>query len=327
MPEVTVIIPTFRRPQLLPPTLEALFAQTFNDIELLIIDNAVCEHTRDVVEQYANTAPFPVQYVPNPHGGNSGSRNLGARMAKAPLLAFTDDDVSVTPGWLQAYVQAFAAHPELAAAGGRVRPLWEQPPPPWLLEYMGDAPFFGVFALMHLHPAFTMGQDIMFFSCNMAIRREVFAWTGFHPELFGRRTLGDGESGLGDDLARAGKPTAYVPEAEVWHRIGAGRMSKAYIRRWAWHLGGCNMYRAWRGKTPTPGALLRAALDVVRQHAGDWATALRTRNDLSRAAIDAGFRASEGSCKLAYLYWILTDPLTRDVLAMTDFAPCREPAD
>ena len=322
MPEISVVIPTYHRPDLLAETLEAFSRQTFSDFEVLVIDNASCPKARLEVENFARSARFLVRYVPNPHGGNSGSRNLGASLARSPLLAYTDDDVSVSPNWLEAYHQAFATHPSMAAAGGRVSPLWEEQPPRWLLDYMGDGPFFGVFALMDLSPEFFLGPKVMFFSCNMAIRRDVFTWTGFHPEMFGARTLGDGESGLGDDLAAAGALTGHLPEAEVFHRIGRTRMTKNYIRRWAWHLGGCNMYRRWRGRRRTLSAILREVPGIVREHAGDWATSLLTPRDHSREAIDASFRASEGICKLAYLYWMLTDPRTREVLDATQFAPC-----
>jgi len=142
--------------------------------------------------------------------------------------------------------------------------------------------------------------------------------------MFGRRTLGDGESGLGDDLAARGALLGHLPNAEVFHRIAESRMSKAYINRWAWHLGGLAMYRRWKGRRRSLFAILQEIPGIVKEHAPAWISAIQAAGNHSRQAIETGFNASLGLCKLAYLWWMLTDPLTGEVLDMTQFAPLAE---
>ena len=45
--------------------------------------------------------------------------------------------------WLAAYARCFGAHPDMAAAGGPIRPAWETPPPTWLLD-LADQHSLGV---------------------------------------------------------------------------------------------------------------------------------------------------------------------------------------
>lgn len=323
MPEISVIITTFNRPDSLLATLQSLKDQEYMDFEVVVVDNAAAAGTESVVRAFASQASFPVVYEGYPHGGNGGARNQGVRKSRAELVVFTDDDVSPVPGWLAAYQRRFAEHPEMSAAGGRIRPQWETPPPQWLLDYIGTGPYFGPYALMDQGPELLLGPKVMFFGCNMAFRRSVFALSGFHPELFGTRTIGDGESGFYEDLMRAGLLLGYVPEAEVRHRIGPGRMRAAYIRRWAWHLGGCLMFQEWRGRKRTLAALARAAVNIVRDYCGCWVSYALRAKDHSRECLDQGARAQEGLCRLAYVYWMWRgDPLIVSALDAKDFTIC-----
>jgi glycosyltransferase involved in cell wall biosynthesis len=321
MPEITVIIPTYKRPQSLVETLESLRGQSFQDFEVVVVDNAASPETQAAAEAFAARSPFPVRCLPHAHGGSSGARNHGVQNAVSELLVFTDDDVSPVPDWLAAYRRRFLEHPDVLVSGGRVVPLWEAPPPRWLLDYISGNWYFGPYALMDQGPEFFTGTDVWFFSCNMAIRSSVFAWTGFHPEMYGTKTVGDGESGLFADIAKAGGCIGYVPEAEVRHRITPARMTPTYLRKWAWHLGGCLMFQKWQGRTRTTGALLREALGIVREFGGSWLTAAISPEGFDRQRIDLGCHAEEGRCRMAYVLWMMRrDPLVIEALDMKHFA-------
>ncbi|MDQ7834348.1 MAG: glycosyltransferase [Humidesulfovibrio sp.] len=321
MPEISVIIPTYKRPQSLVETLESLRQQTFGDFEVLVVDNAADPETQVAAESFAKRSPFSVRCLSHPYGGSSGARNHGVLNARAELLVFTDDDVSPAPGWLAEYRRRFQENPDMLVSGGRVVPLWEAPPEPWLLDYISGTWYFGPYALMDQGPEFFTGPDVWFFSCNMAIRSKVFSWTGFHPEMYGGKTVGDGESGLFADIATAGGCIGYSPEAEVNHRIHKGRMTPAYLRKWAWHLGGCLMFQKWRGRRRTLGALCAEALGIVRDFGGSWLRAALTPEGVDRERIDLGCRAEEGRCRVAYVYWMLRrDPQVIEALDMDHFA-------
>jgi GT2 family glycosyltransferase len=120
---VSVVVPTYRRPELLGRCLSALAAQTLppEDYEVLIADDASDTTTRRQVEDFAAGVKCAVRYVPvtGTHGP-AAARNAGWRAARAPILAFTDDDTVPDPGWLTAGAGALERDAALAAVTGQV---------------------------------------------------------------------------------------------------------------------------------------------------------------------------------------------------------------
>ena len=317
----SVIVPTYNRPKSLLQTLGSLQEQTMPDFEILVIDNAADPEIERMVATFNQTARVKARYIAHDSGGNSGARNRGALEARGELLVYTDDDLTFEPQWLLEYDRHFSAHPEMVAAGGCVKPLWEESPPEWLLEYMGDAKVFGILALMEPTTHFTLSNKGFFFSCNMAIRRSVFDWTGFHPEMYGTQTIGDGESGLNRDVARRGGLIGYVPDAIAYHHIPPSRMTVTHIRKWAWHLGGSQMYGRWWKRERSLIPLTKEVIIIARQYWRKWLRDYTVHHRRDPAAIDIQFQASLGWCKLRYVWWMLTDPEVKSSLDMTDFRP------
>ena len=97
-------------------------------------------------------------------------------VARADLIAFTDDDVRVSSTWIQSIVRAFNENSDVDMVGGKVEPAWEEPPPPWLLE-TGDAPLalvdFGEHAFR-----ITQQRGVCLIGANVAVRRRAFERAG-----------------------------------------------------------------------------------------------------------------------------------------------------
>jgi hypothetical protein len=109
-PLVSVIIPTYNRADLLPRALDSVLEQTFDDFEVLVIDDASTDDTREVIQAYADS---PVQYMRQPKNrGVSAARNRGLREAKGELIAFLDSDDEWLPKKLKLQVQRFREQPE-----------------------------------------------------------------------------------------------------------------------------------------------------------------------------------------------------------------------
>lgn len=90
MPEVSVIIPTFNRPELLQRALESLRIQTFRDFEAVVVNDAGVD-VGDIVERFQSS--FSVHYVTaSKNGGLAAARNLALSHAKGSLIAYLDDD-------------------------------------------------------------------------------------------------------------------------------------------------------------------------------------------------------------------------------------------
>ena len=131
-PAVSVVLCTYNRSHLLAQAISALLRQTDETppYEVIVVDNNSVDATRDVVGQFL--ASGAVRYEFEPSQGLSAARNHGVSVARADLIAFTDDDVRVGPTWVQSIVQAFNDNPDADMVGGKVEPVWEEAPPPWL---------------------------------------------------------------------------------------------------------------------------------------------------------------------------------------------------
>jgi GT2 family glycosyltransferase len=217
---------------------------------------------------------------------------------------------------VQAYLDAFAEHPEMMAAGGPVRPRWEADPPRWLLEHLSGREACGQLALMDRGEDFLLGSDGYFFGVNMAIRYETLdRFGGFRPESFGTLNLGSGEWGLVHELQRAGTPIGYVPSAVVWHHVPPKRLEPAHFERWAWHGTSAEMFERWHRRPRHPGAIWADARRILRTYWRPWLRALVTRRRPDLRAVLVRSEASAGRCEVAYLWRMVT---RRDLKAFLD---------
>ncbi len=120
---VSVVVPTYRRPELLGRCLAALTAQTMapDSYEILVADDAASAETRRQVEEFSKKATCLIRYLPvtRTHGP-AAARNTGWRAARAPIIAFTDDDTVPDTGWLATGAGALERDSELAAVTGQV---------------------------------------------------------------------------------------------------------------------------------------------------------------------------------------------------------------
>lgn len=133
---ISVVVPTYRRHDLLRRCLEALAAQQFEarDYEVIVADDAADPATRQLVETEAATAKCGIRYVPiEKTHGPAAARNAGWRASRSEFIAFTDDDCLPQPGWLAAGVEALTGGAD--AAWGRL----EMPLPPKPTDYQRDA--------------------------------------------------------------------------------------------------------------------------------------------------------------------------------------------
>ncbi|GAB63806.1 glycosyltransferase [Candidatus Jettenia caeni] len=108
---VSVILPTFRRDELLQRCLTSLFAQEYesSSYEIIVVDDARRQETQKLVEREKTRRGFPsLRYIPagNTHGP-AAARNCGWRVAAGDIVAFTDDDCIPSSTWLKAGVAAF----------------------------------------------------------------------------------------------------------------------------------------------------------------------------------------------------------------------------
>ncbi|HZG40546.1 MAG TPA: glycosyltransferase family 2 protein [Nodosilinea sp.] len=99
-PLITIIIPTYNRPQFLPQAVQSALAQTLEDLEVLVVDDG---------------SSIPVDLPPNPrlrilrlpeNKGTAAARNAGARAAKGRYISYLDDDDQLLPHMVEVSLKA-----------------------------------------------------------------------------------------------------------------------------------------------------------------------------------------------------------------------------
>src|SRR5947199_4397378 len=213
--DVSVVISTYIRCGLLEWALRALLSQTSADVtyEILVVDNNSTDQTRPIVQELATQNQEKLKYLFEPKQGLSYGRNTGIAAAKAPIIAFTDDDVRVAADWVWRIKIGFETNPDIDFLGGRVVPRWPAEPPPWLikanwsplalLDY-GDHPFY-----------VDSGKQLCLIGANFAFRRRAFEKVGLFKTDFQR--IKDGIGSLEDHeillrLWQVGSRGLYFPE-------------------------------------------------------------------------------------------------------------------
>ncbi|MGH9309169.1 MAG: glycosyltransferase [Vicinamibacterales bacterium] len=294
VPVLSVVLCTYNRAHLLAGALDALLNQVRDTppYEVIVVDNNSIDATRDVVGQCTGGV---VHYVFEPCQGLSVARNRGVSVARADLIAFTDDDVRVSADWVRSIVRVFDEHHDIDLAGGKIEPVWEAPPPPWLSE-AGCAPL----ALLDFgEEAFRLTPDrpIALIGANAAVRRGAFDRAGgFSPALQRER---DGIGSTEDYdfqvrlLAQDGC-ALYDPRILVRAPVPRERLMKRYHR--AWHSGHGRFYALMREPAfersrlgTVMGVPAHVYRSVVREAAG-WAASLLGRRSTAAFAHELRLR-------------------------------------
>jgi cellulose synthase/poly-beta-1,6-N-acetylglucosamine synthase-like glycosyltransferase len=256
---LTVVVPTRNRGELIGDTLVALLGldvSSLGRVEVLVVDQSTDERTRQEVQKI-DPAGERLRHVRSASVGSSAARNAGAAIARGEVLAYTDDDCIVDPGWLKALAEEFA-DPSVTAVYGRLLPydfksrnglevgfqpsewrtVFEGRTPPWYIGHGG----------------------------NMAFRRSaLLAAGGFDPMLgAGGRFQACEDPDIAFRLLARGRRVVYCPTAVAYHKhwkdwpaqqrmeraygIGAGAQFGKYVRcgdaygmrllaTWVWQLG------------------------------------------------------------------------------------------
>jgi glycosyltransferase involved in cell wall biosynthesis len=295
----SVVVSTRNRAELLEGSLRSILADgPTPDWELVVVDNGSTDGTAALVERLSREAGGDrIRYVREERPGLSNARNAGIAAAAGDLLLFTDDDVLVEPGWLDALCAGFADD-DVAAVAGRVVPEWPHPPPRWLAGRHA-----GVLALTDFgdEPRDLTAAEYPL-GANMAVRASVVGPAPFDPRLGhrGGTYFAFEEFALFHELRAAGGRFTYRPDAVVRHRILAERMTWEGMRRATLHNGfGSRRAERFRGE---PGVARHRALPYLARNAA--ATLRHARRNRSRADLPPEAAFEELSSWWALGRWI-----------------------
>jgi GT2 family glycosyltransferase len=211
-PDLTVVIPTYRRAASLARTIDSLLAslgEATPAVELLVVDQGEEEPAEHTAARAALGDRYRHFWVTPP--SLPAARNFAIDHARTELIVFLDDDVLVSPGLVETYRAAFGDSRVGAVAGRVLGPDAEGPAtssgPYRLLPYGASR---GGFDLDERGWVYTVQ------GCNMGLRRSVVASIGKFDTVFRGNALRE-ETDVCRRLHQAGWGIRYVPGAVVRH--------------------------------------------------------------------------------------------------------------
>jgi glycosyltransferase involved in cell wall biosynthesis len=243
-PQISAVICTHNRDPYLGAAIDSLLHQKFDgEYEVIVIDNASSDRTREVVE--SRLSHPRLRYIHEAVLGLSVARNTGAKHALSPILAYLDDDAVASPQWLRVLHEAYQQNEKLAIAGGKVTLLWSagMTAPTWLSPGLagnlgaydlGDAP------LLIDRPGLTPR------GLNYSIRRTFLDQIGgFDVNLgrVGKNLLSNEELLMTERALELGWQVAYLPDAIAAHNVAPERVRRAWFLSRGWWQGISECYR------------------------------------------------------------------------------------
>ena len=105
---ISVIIPAYNHAKYLSEAIQSVLNQTYQNFEILIVDDGSTDNTRQVVQNYTDQR---IKYIYQENRGLAASRNAGLRVTQGEYVAFLDADDIFLPHKLEVQLDWFEAHP------------------------------------------------------------------------------------------------------------------------------------------------------------------------------------------------------------------------
>jgi glycosyltransferase involved in cell wall biosynthesis len=226
---ISVLIPTFRRPERLRQCLDGLAAQSEKPDEVLLVVRDTDTVTQDFLESYVGS--LPVRMVPVHEVGLVAALNAGLGAAKSDIVAFTDDDAIPRPDWLARILVHYEADPRLGGLGGRDWMYNDGQLVAGSAKRVGRLSWFGRPAgNHHLGVGPPRPVDILK-GVNMSFRREALDGVWFDRRLKGSGTEMHNEWPVCLAVQRRGWKLVYDPALAVDHYLAPRPTSEDRLHR------------------------------------------------------------------------------------------------
>ena len=262
---ISAIICTHNRDNYLGAAIDSLLMQDFlGSFEVVVVDNASKDRTREVVE--ARLGNPKLEYIYEPITGLSVARNTGAKTAHGEILAYLDDDAVASKQWLRVLHEAYKSNNKLAIAGGKVSLIWpeEIEPPKWLsVELSGNLGYYDLGdSVVYIDQAGLTPRGL-----NYSIRRTFLEQIGgFDTNLgrIGKKLLSNEELHTTELAIKRGWQVAYLPEALVGHNVAPERLRPSWFIERGWWQGISECYREQLAGQAGLGQLSRGGERMIR---------------------------------------------------------------
>ena len=236
-PQITAVICTYNRYDVIADAVASLRAQSVGpaDLEILIVDNS---SDTDCRSEYWGGRELPqnARLLINERAGLSRARNHALREARAPIVAFLDDDAVAAPDWCSSIIEVFQDRADAGIVGGPVEPVWEGTEPNWLHKWQR-----GFLSIIDFGDSFrALGQREWLAGTNIAFRASALETIGGFDEGLGRigsLLLSNEELVVTRKILDLGFRSYYTPRARVMHRVRGARATQQWVRQRAcWQI-------------------------------------------------------------------------------------------
>jgi GT2 family glycosyltransferase len=213
-PTISVLVPSWHRPDALQRCLRALAAQSVAPDEVIVGVRGDDEETGRCIAALAPSFPVPLRRAATAEPGVIAAMSAALAAANGDLIALTDDDAEPRPDWTARLAACFA-DPKVGGAGGRD---W-QPRERGNRAVVGRVQWFGrVIGNHHLGAGPARPVDVLK-GVNCAFRAPLLRATGFDRRLAGEGAQMFWELALCLPLRRAGWTLLYDPAIAVDHQV------------------------------------------------------------------------------------------------------------
>jgi GT2 family glycosyltransferase len=222
-PLISIIIVSWNSAKHLPRSLDCLSLQTFQDFEVILVDNGSLDGGTNDLEQKYTQLTLHIERLPS-NIGFAIANNQGARLARGKWLALLNADAFPEPNWLENILKAAKQNPEFSFFSSRQ----VQADQPELLDGSGDEYHISGLAWRRFYnyPAGKYGfkEEEVFSACGAAAlysKADFLSVGGFDESYFSYFEDID----LSFRLRLVGKRCLYVPQAVV-HHVGSASSGK-----------------------------------------------------------------------------------------------------
>ncbi len=288
MPRVSIVIPAYNASATIGRAIDSVFAQTFTDFEVIVVDDGSTDNPGDALRAYVER----IKLVRQRNRGPAAARNLGVKCSRGEYIAFLDSDDAWMPARLEATVAALDRDPAcvMVFTGAITIDREGQPTGEYSIEPDTDLE-------PDLSELVSGRARVKMSSC--LVRREIFDRAGgFDEAAFG-------PNGAGEDLyfytaVRELGKIRIIPEPLIEYRAELTRN-----RMWKYEPGRRILIRKWRRRY---GLKIRRPLSThVRMWVREWnaigLNAVERKNTkVARAAFKAALRLQPSNMRTLMRY-------------------------
>jgi glycosyltransferase involved in cell wall biosynthesis len=214
MPKVSVVIPTYNRAHFLPETIQSVLAQSFQDFEIIVVDDGSVDSTKEVVDSFQDRR---ISYIYQENQGGSAARNTGIKASSGEYIVPLDSDDILLKDAIEKGVQTLDSHPEAAFSYGHAHLIDERGQVFSILKQRQKLSYVGK-SVDKIEEFLILGDYVP--GCTIMIRRKCL----FDVGLFDPTFPGSQDYELVVRLTRK-YPIAYIAEPLAKYRIHPGRLS------------------------------------------------------------------------------------------------------